>query len=97
MLLVFAGAGVFYGQLRLSTASIWPVVVAHQGFNSVSEWFDASTTTDHPTALAYTVGETGVVTLVLVAVVAYVLVRDPRRWPAPESAASTGAEPRRAG
>jgi uncharacterized protein len=80
MLLVFAGAGIFYGELRLATSSVWPVVLAHQSFNSTFEWFEASTDTAHPTALAYTVGETGVVTLVLVAVVAAVLLRDSRRW-----------------
>jgi uncharacterized protein len=39
MLGVFAGAGVFYGYLRLTSASTWPVVLAHQSFNPVSEWF----------------------------------------------------------
>jgi membrane protease YdiL (CAAX protease family) len=75
MLGVFACAGVFYGRLRLTTASLWPVVLAHQAFNSASEALDAAATTADPTRLAYLVGETGVLTLAAVAVVAVAVVR----------------------
>jgi membrane protease YdiL (CAAX protease family) len=74
MLGVFAGAGVFYGYLRLAAASTWPVVLAHQSFNSVSEWFASKAGADAGDAMAYAVGETGVITLVLVAIVAGVLL-----------------------
>lgn len=75
LLAIFTGAGVFYGHLRFASASIWPVVLAHQTFNTVSELFERLATTDRPTALAYAVGETGAITLSLVAVTAAVVVR----------------------
>jgi CAAX protease family protein len=74
MLGVFAGAGVFYGYLRLASASTWPVVLAHQSFNSVSGWFAGKAGRDAGDAMAYAVGETGVITLVLVAILAAVLL-----------------------
>jgi membrane protease YdiL (CAAX protease family) len=84
MLAVFAGAGVFYGYLRLASASTWPVVLAHQSFNTVSEWFADDTPS---TAMAYAVGETGVITLLLVTVLAVLVVRRSQPATAPERAA----------
>ncbi len=74
MLGVFAGAGVFYGYLRLASASTWPVVLAHQSFNSVSEWFAGKAGPEGGDTMAYAVGETGVITLVLVALLAAALL-----------------------
>jgi uncharacterized protein len=74
MLGVFAGAGVFYGYLRLTSASTWPVVLAHQSFNPVSEWFAGKAGPGGGATMAYAVGETGVITLVLVALLAAALL-----------------------
>lgn len=85
MLVVFTCAGIFYAWLRYGTASVWPVIIAHQAFNSASETADSMTSTEHPELMAYLVGETGLLTMLGVALIAVLIVRradPPRRPPA---------------
>lgn len=62
--------GVFYGQLRLMSGSVWPATIAHTAGNSLSTAFTALTLTASPLVLEYLVGESGVLTLIGLAVVA---------------------------
>jgi membrane protease YdiL (CAAX protease family) len=62
--------GVFYGQLRLMTASVWPATIAHTAGNSLSTAFTALTVTAAPLVLEYLVGESGIFTVIGLAVVA---------------------------
>ena len=75
-------AGVFYGELRLTTGSVWPAAIAHTVGNSLSTAFTACTVTASPLVFEYLVGESGVLTLIGLAVVAgwilYRLGQEPR-------------------
>src|SRR5262245_35357399 len=62
--------GVFYGQLRLTTGSVWPAAIAHTAGNSLSTAFTALTITASPLAFEYLVGESGILTVIGLAVVA---------------------------
>src|SRR5215208_3524101 len=83
-------AGVFYGDLRLTTNSVWPSTLAHGAFNAFWSTFTAFTVTTSPLALEYLAGETGILPLTATAVVAgWVLYRLSRpmrtvRAPAPQ-------------
>ncbi|QYN37889.1 CPBP family intramembrane metalloprotease [Pseudonocardia sp. DSM 110487] len=69
-------AGVWYGWLRLWSGSIWPVSYAHSAFNSVLQGGPRVVIATSPAAMAYTTTETGVVTLLIVLVMAvYLLTR----------------------
>jgi membrane protease YdiL (CAAX protease family) len=69
-------AGVFYGELRLTTDSVWPATLAHGAFNTFWNTFTMFTVTTSPLALEYLAGETGVLPLTATAVVAgWVLYR----------------------
>jgi CAAX protease family protein len=73
-------AGVFYGELRLTTNSVWPSTLAHGAFNAFWSTFTAFTATTSPLALEYLAGETGILPLTATAVVAgWVLYRLNRR------------------
>jgi membrane protease YdiL (CAAX protease family) len=63
-------AGVCYGYLRLTTASVWPAALAHSGFNIFWERFNSFTKTSSPLALEYLAGESGVLTLATLSVLA---------------------------
>lgn len=64
-LLTLTAAGVFYGYLRLTSHSLWPVAVAHGAFNTLWGQFAALTTAGAaPLRLAYLAGESGLLTLV---------------------------------
>jgi membrane protease YdiL (CAAX protease family) len=68
-------AGVFYAWLRERSGGIWPVAIAHNAVNTV---FDVATTagvTASPVALSYVAGESGLVTMGMVIVVAAFLWR----------------------
>jgi len=67
-------AGVFYGELRLRTGSVWPAAIAHRAFNVFWDRFAAMTVTTSPLLVAYLAGETGLLTLIGVAIVAGVLL-----------------------
>lgn len=69
-LLTLTLAGICYGHLRLTTSSIWPAALAHSGFNIFWERFNSFTNTSSPLALEYLAGESGVLTLAALAIVA---------------------------
>lgn len=76
-LLLLTAAGAIYGTLRLVTGSLWPGVVLHSAFNVFLGLFTTLTVMRSPFAI-YMIGESGVLTLVLTAVVAFWLMQ---RWP----------------
>jgi uncharacterized protein len=69
-------AGVWYGWLRLSSGSIWPVCLSHSAFNNVMETLAGVAIVGSAATMAYVTTETGIVTLLIIALVAgYLLVR----------------------
>ena len=69
-------AGVWYGWLRLSSGSIWPVCLSHSVFNNVMESLAGVAIVTSAAAMAYVTTETGVVTMVImVLVAAFLLLR----------------------
>jgi uncharacterized protein len=69
-------AGVWYGWLRLWSGSIWPVSLAHSAFNNLMEGVAGVAIATSPATMAYVTTETGVVTMIiLVLVAAYLLTR----------------------
>jgi uncharacterized protein len=62
--------GVFYGYLRQLTRSVWPAMIAHTAGNSFSTAFTALTVTASPLVFEYLVGESGVLTVIGLVVVA---------------------------
>src|SRR5215218_7387312 len=69
-------AGVWYGWLRLWSGSIWPVSLAHSAFNNLMETVAGVAIATSPATMAYVTTETGVVTMIiLVLVAAYLLIR----------------------
>ncbi|MCC6456016.1 MAG: CPBP family intramembrane metalloprotease [Caldilineaceae bacterium] len=74
-LATMTAAGVIYGYLRLTTESTWPAAVAHNVFNTV--WYTFASITvaaASPVLLEYLAGESGVLTLIGVVVVAIWLI-----------------------
>lgn len=70
-LLTLTMAGVFYGYLRLTSNSVWPAALAHGAFNMFLSTFTAITVAvGSADVLEYWAGESGVITLVIVALVA---------------------------
>ena len=68
--------GVWYGWLRAWSGSVWPVSLSHSGFNNIVDGFSGAAIATSPAAMAYVTTETGVVTMVLMLVLAgYLLVR----------------------
>jgi membrane protease YdiL (CAAX protease family) len=69
-------AGAWYGWLRAWSGSIWPVSISHAGFNNIVDGFGGAAIATSPAAMAYVTTETGVVTMLLVIILAgYLLVR----------------------
>ena len=69
-------AGVWYGWLRLWSGSIWPVSLSHSAFNNLMETVAGVAITTSPAMMAYVTTETGVVTMIImVLVAAYLLTR----------------------
>lgn len=63
--------GVFFGYLRLKSGSVWPAVLAHGVFNQLWGIFTAITVaTASPVLLEYLAGESGVITLIGIALMA---------------------------
>jgi membrane protease YdiL (CAAX protease family) len=91
MVLVTA-AGVFYAWLKDRSGSVWPVAVAHSTVNTLLEGGGLVVIVS-PVALAYTAGESGIVTAVAVVGFAVVLLIRGRTWAAAPVAHSTPAEP----
>jgi uncharacterized protein len=74
-LATMTAAGVIYGYLRLTTESTWPAAVAHNVFNTV--WYTFASITvavASPLLLEYLAGESGVLTLLGVVVMASWLI-----------------------
>jgi membrane protease YdiL (CAAX protease family) len=86
VVVTIALAGVFYAWLRDRSNSIWPVAIAHNAANTMFDLGAASVVTTSPLALAYTAGESGVATLVVVAGLAILLLTRAATWREPESA-----------
>lgn len=78
-LLLLTAAGTIYGVLRLGTDSLWPPTILHASFNAYLEVFTALTVMSSPLAI-YLVGEGGVLTLLVAAVVALWFIQ---RWQMP--------------
>ncbi len=78
-LLVLTAAGVIIGLLRLETDSIWPGTILHGAFNAFWDVFAALTVLSSPLAV-YLVGESGLLTLLATASVAFWFSR---RWKTP--------------
>lgn len=76
-LLLLTAAGALYGKLSLATGSLWPGVILHASFNAFLGLFITLTMMRSPLAI-YLVGESGVVTLGVTAVVARWFMQ---RWP----------------
>ena len=69
-------AGVWYGWLRLWSGSIWPVSLAHSAFNNLMAAAAGLAIATSPATLAYVTTETGVVTMIIMVLVAgYLLTR----------------------
>jgi uncharacterized protein len=69
-------AGVWYGWLRLWSGSIWPVSLSHSAFDNLMETVAGVAVTTSPAMMAYVTTETGVVTMIImVLVAAYLLTR----------------------
>jgi len=69
-------AGVWYGWLRLWSGSIWPVSLAHSAFNNLMETVAGVAIATSPAMMAYVTTETGVVTMIIMVLVAgYLLTR----------------------
>jgi membrane protease YdiL (CAAX protease family) len=74
--------GVFFGSLRLTSKSVWPAALAHGAFNMFWTTFMAITVAvTSPAVLEYWAGESGVITLVEIAVVAGWLIYRWQRQP----------------
>ena len=69
-------AGVWYGWLRLWSGSIWPVSLSHSAFNNLMEGVAGVAIVTSPAMMAYVTTETGVVTMIIMVLVAgYLLTR----------------------
>lgn len=75
-LLVLTAAGTIYGSLQLTTSSVWPAAILHGSFNFFLDVFTELTLVASPLAF-YLVGESGVLTLILVAIAAIWFIQRP--------------------
>ncbi len=82
--LTLTAAGVIYGYLRLTYASLWPAVILHGAFNAYWGVLAAMTAAASPLAAEYLGGESGLLTLIPTALLAGWLLR--RLSPDPELA-----------
>jgi uncharacterized protein len=80
VVVTIAFAGVFYAWLRDRSNSIWPVAIAHNAANTMFDLGAAAVVTGTPLALAYTAGESGIATLVVVAGLAVLLLTRASTW-----------------
>jgi membrane protease YdiL (CAAX protease family) len=74
-LAVLTAAGVFYGYLRNTSGSLWPVVIAHGTFNAVLGVLAGAAIATNPTTAAYLTGETGLFTLVAIVIMTWIVMR----------------------
>ena len=74
-LLTFTVGGVFYGYLRLTSDSVWPVALAHGAFNTFWGALAALTVPTSVLWMEYLSGESGVITLILAGIAVLFLAR----------------------
>jgi uncharacterized protein len=74
-LLTLTLAGIFYGILRIWTASVWPVAVAHAAVNFSWDFASELSVTKSAVVLEYVGGESGVMMIAGLAVADLVLLR----------------------
>ena len=74
VLLVLTTAGVFYGYLRLTSASVWPSTLAHGSVNATLDVCGTLTVAASPVLLQYLAGETGILTLAATTLLAVWLI-----------------------
>ncbi|HEX2993644.1 MAG TPA: CPBP family intramembrane glutamic endopeptidase [Anaerolineales bacterium] len=85
--------GVFFGYLRLTSQSVWPAVLAHGALNMFWTMFMSITVAvTSAEVLEYWAGESGVITLVEIALIAGWLIYRLQRQPSSELAALSTAE-----
>ena len=92
-LLTLTLAGVVYGYLRLTSGSVWPVAAAHGAFNTFWWQFTSVTVaTSSPLLLEYLAGESGLLTLAgLLIMAGWLLYRlDRSEAPLPDETVGTG-------
>ena len=69
-------AGILFGYLRLVSNSIWPAVIAHGIFNVYWTLFIAFTVSGSLFAREYLAGESGILTIAGIGVLAILFIRD---------------------
>jgi hypothetical protein len=69
-------AGTIYGALQLISSSAWPAAILHGSFKFFLNVFTALTPVASPLAF-YLVGESGVLTLILIAIAAFWFIQRP--------------------
>ncbi len=75
-MLSITAAGIFYGYLRLTSNSVWPVAIAHRAVNTFWDQFSTLTVAVSPLAMEYLAGESGLFTLTgIVLIAAWLLYR----------------------
>ena len=94
-LLSLTAAGVLYGYLRLSSASVWPAALAHGAINTFMVLFASITVAvASPVLLEYWAGESGVLTLIGITLLAgWLLYRLQRQPGALQTAATPARQP----
>jgi len=73
-LLTLTAAGVVFGYLRLAADSVWPAALMHNTWNSIWETLAGLTVANSVLATEYLAGESGVLTLFGVVIVAGILM-----------------------
>ncbi len=95
VVVTITSAGVFYAWLKDRSASIWPVAIAHNTANTVFDIGAAATITTSPAALAYTAGESGIATMLVVAGFAVCLLARSSVWDQPATVVDRDRRPQR--
>jgi membrane protease YdiL (CAAX protease family) len=73
-LLALTAAGVWYGYLRITSQSVWPAAIAHTSLNIVVEQLGIVTIAASPLVMEYLLGESGIITLVCLILMAGLLI-----------------------
>jgi membrane protease YdiL (CAAX protease family) len=68
-------AGILFGYLRIVSKSTWPAVITHGVFNIYWTLFTAYTVSGSVLATEYLAGESGVLTIAAMAILAFILIR----------------------
>jgi membrane protease YdiL (CAAX protease family) len=68
-------AGILFGYLRIASKSTWPAVITHGTFNIYWTLFIAYTVSGPIWATEYLAGESGILTIAAVAVLAWIMIR----------------------